>query len=118
MRYRFIAWQVRLQPDERTIGDLFYACCDELASLSFSEALHRLLIFGFDRLQMLGSYCAYTAQAFIDVVMSAATSIIGLPCGFPRWLPTLIPKVEWKFYAPMATAGFCNGISKRWWTGL
>jgi IS4 transposase len=83
MRYLFIAWQVRLQTDERTFGDLFYACCDELADLSFIEALQRLLIFAFDRLRTLGAYCQYTAQALIDIVMNAATLKIGLPCGFP-----------------------------------
>jgi len=39
MRYMFLAYRCRLETDERTFGDLFYACCDELRDISFVEAL-------------------------------------------------------------------------------
>jgi hypothetical protein len=35
MRYMFLVYQWRIETDHRTLGDLFYACCDEVADISF-----------------------------------------------------------------------------------
>ena len=43
MRYMFLAYQHRIETDQRTFGELFYACCDELTDISFVEALYRIL---------------------------------------------------------------------------
>lgn len=50
MRYMFPAYQCRMQTDRRTFGDLFHACCDEVADISFLEALYRILTPATDRL--------------------------------------------------------------------
>ena len=42
-RYILLAIEQRRATDDRTAGDIFYDCCDELADLRFSQAL--LLIF-------------------------------------------------------------------------
>jgi hypothetical protein len=66
MRYMFLAYQCRIETDHRTFGDLFYACCDEVADISFLEALCRILTLAADRLKQLGTFCEKTAAAFFD----------------------------------------------------
>lgn len=55
MRYMFLAYQCRIETDHRTFGDLFYACCDEIADISFIEALYRILTLAGERLRKIGS---------------------------------------------------------------
>lgn len=43
MRYVMLALLSREEADPRTLGNLFYACCDELQDLSFTSALAMLL---------------------------------------------------------------------------
>ena len=50
MRYMFLAYQCRMETDHRTFGDLFYACCEEVADISFMEALYRILTLAADQL--------------------------------------------------------------------
>ena len=38
-----------METDHRSFGDLFYACCDEVADISFLEALYRILTLATDR---------------------------------------------------------------------
>jgi hypothetical protein len=45
-----------METDHRTFGDLFYACCDEVADISFLEALYRILTLATDRLKQLGTF--------------------------------------------------------------
>lgn len=78
MRYMFLAYQCRMETDHRTFGDLFYTCCDEVADISFMEALCRILTLATDQLKKLGTFCEKTAAAFFDAVMDAALRCIGL----------------------------------------
>jgi len=48
MRYLFLDYQCRMETDHRAFGDLFYACCDEVADISFMEALCRILTLATD----------------------------------------------------------------------
>ena len=43
MRYMFIAYRVRMEPDYRTFGDLSYTCCQELNDIGFVEAFNRIM---------------------------------------------------------------------------
>jgi transposase len=43
MRYMLLSYQCRMETDHRTFSDLFYACCDEVADITFLEALCRIL---------------------------------------------------------------------------
>ena len=54
MRYMFLAYQCRIETDHRTFGDMFYACCDEMADISFIEALYRILTLAGERLREIG----------------------------------------------------------------
>ena len=42
-RYPFLAFERRCHDDPRTLGSLFYACCEEQKDLGFLEALGRIL---------------------------------------------------------------------------
>ena len=51
MRYMFLSYQCRMETDDRSFGDLFYACCDEVKDISFIEALYRILTLACDRVK-------------------------------------------------------------------
>ena len=78
MRYMFLAYQCRMETDHRTFGDLFYACCDEVADISFMEALYRILAIAVDKMRHLGTFCEKTAAAFFDSIMDTALQCVGL----------------------------------------
>jgi len=78
MRYMFLAYQCRMEADHRTFGGLFYACCDEVADISFGEALYRMLTLATNRLKQLGTFCKKTAAAFFDAIMDTALQCAGL----------------------------------------
>lgn len=78
MRYMFLAYQCRMETDHRTFGDLFYACCDEMADISFFEALCRILTLAADRLRQFGAFCEKTVGAFFDAIMNSALQCVGL----------------------------------------
>ncbi|BBO67081.1 transposase [Desulfosarcina alkanivorans] len=78
MRYMFLAYQCRMETDHRTFGDLFYACCDEMADISFIEALYRILTLAGERLRKIGSYCEKTASDIFDAIIESALQYVGL----------------------------------------
>jgi DDE superfamily endonuclease len=78
MRYMFLAYQCRMQTDHRSFGDLFYACCDEVADISFIESLFRILTLAAERLKKIGTFCEKTAAAFFDAIMDTALQCVGL----------------------------------------
>ena len=78
MRYMFLVYQNRIKTDNRTFGELFYACCDEVSDISFIESLYRIMTLAGNRLKTLGSYCKKTAGAFFDAIMKTALHCAGL----------------------------------------
>lgn len=78
MRYMFLNYQCRLKTDDRTFGDLFYACCDELSDISLIEALYRILSLVVYSIREMGSYCEKTVQPFFDRSMEAALVCVNL----------------------------------------
>ncbi len=78
MRYMFLSYQCRMETDHRTFGDLFYACCEEVADISFMQALHRILTLAADQLRQLGAFCEKTANAFFNAIMETALQCVGL----------------------------------------
>jgi hypothetical protein len=57
---------------------VFYACCEEMADISFTEGLYRILTLAGEQLSEIGSYCEKTASAIVDAIMKAALQCIGL----------------------------------------
>lgn len=78
MRYMFLAYQHRIETDNRTFGELFYACCDEISDISFVESLYRIIILAGERLKKIGGYCEKIAGAFFDAIMETALRCAGL----------------------------------------
>ena len=78
MRYMFLAYQCRTETDHRSFGDLFYACCEEVADISFMQALYRILTLAADQLKRMGTFCEKTAAAFFDAIMETALQCVGL----------------------------------------
>ncbi len=78
MRYMFLAYQCRMETDHRSFGELFYTCCDEVADISFMQALYRILTLAVDQLEQVGTFCEKTAAAFFDAIMNTALQCVGL----------------------------------------
>lgn len=55
MRYMFLAYRCRLSTDQRSFGDLFHACCDEIRDISFVEALLRIVSLVEDRMRAISA---------------------------------------------------------------
>jgi len=62
----------------RSFGDLFYACCQELDDISFIEALHRIMTLAVEQLWRIGTSCEKTAMVFFDTVMATALKYVNL----------------------------------------
>jgi len=75
-RYMFLALQQRFHDDPRSIGSLFYACCDEIQDLTLLEALHRLLTLALDKVRKSGEFAEAVISSMLDAVMGAAVDII------------------------------------------
>ncbi len=77
LRYMFLAYQHRMETDDKTFGELFYACCDEVSDISFVESFYRIMTFADNQLKKLGSYCEKTATAFFDAAITTALQCSG-----------------------------------------
>ena len=75
-RYMFLALQQRFHDDPRSIGSLFYACCDEIQDLTLLEALHRILTLAMETVRKSGEFAEAVISAMLDAVMGAAIGII------------------------------------------
>lgn len=74
----FLAYQCRLETDDRTFGDLFYACCDELSDISFIEALYRIVLLASQAIRKMGTYCEETVRDFFDTIIEVALKNVNL----------------------------------------
>jgi len=78
LRYMFLAYLNRTEIDHRTFGDLFYACCQEQADITFTEALHRILLLAVQKVRQAGGYCERTVSDFFDAVMETTLKCLGI----------------------------------------
>ena len=87
-RYMFLAVGIRENRDIRTAGPLFYLAADELADISFAEAMEILQLFleellqGFNALQQ--NICALIMEFLADLAaeISKFLDLDGLKAGF------------------------------------
>lgn len=75
-RYIFLALEQRLHDDPRTLGSLFYACCDEMKDLSLLDALNRLLALALDQVRAAGEFAEEFVNKMLDAIMGAAVAIV------------------------------------------
>ncbi len=72
IRYMFLAFLQRCHDDPRTIGSLFFACCDEIQDLSLIEAMQRLLALALSKVRASGEFAESEIDAMLDAIMGAA----------------------------------------------
>lgn len=75
-RYMFLALQQRFHDDPRSIGSLFYACCDEIKDLSLFDALHRLLTLALEKVRSSGEFAENALMSMLDAIMGTAIDMI------------------------------------------
>ncbi len=81
LRYMFVAYRCRMEEDQRTFGDLFYACCQEIEDITFVEALGRILALAVDHAAKLGTLGKAASNTLFDDVIRTALKYTGIsPC--------------------------------------
>lgn len=55
-RYIFLSYEQRCHDDQRTLGTLFYACCDEMDDITLLTAMQRLLVLALDKIRATGEF--------------------------------------------------------------
>ncbi len=76
IRYMFLAFRQRLHTDQRTVGSLFHACCDEAKDLTLVEALQRLMTLVVKKIRSTGELAADVISKMIDAMMGAAVEML------------------------------------------
>ena len=76
VRYIFLAFEQRCHDDPKTIGGLFFACCDEIKDLSLFDAMQRLLALALEKVRSSGEFAESIITAMLDAVMGAAVEFI------------------------------------------
>lgn len=69
MRYLFLSYRQRCETDDRTLGELFIARCDELRDITLLEALHRMATLVADELRKIELTSNEIIQTIIDTIM-------------------------------------------------
>ena len=71
VRYIFLSVEHRGQNNDRTIGLLFHACCEEIADLNYLEAMKRILSVFADKLRNISCLTEEIIKELIDSVMES-----------------------------------------------
>jgi hypothetical protein len=71
VRYIFLSVEHRRQNDDRTIGLLFHACCEEIADLNYLEAITRILSVLADKLRNISCLTEEIIKELIDSIMKS-----------------------------------------------
>ena len=75
-RYIFLAFEQRCHDDPKTLGSLFFACCDEMQDLNLAEALQRLLGLAMEKVRASGTIAEDAILALVNAVMSVAITML------------------------------------------
>ena len=75
-RRLFLAFERRCHDDPRTLGSLFYACCEEQKDLGISDALGRLLAEVVDKLRQAGQVLETAMIIMVDALVSQAVDML------------------------------------------
>jgi len=76
VRYIFLAFEQRCHDDPRTIGGLFFACCEEIKDISLLDAMQRLLALSLEKVRSAGIFAEDVVMAMVDAIMSSAIAFI------------------------------------------
>lgn len=82
-RYILLAWQHRQSTDQRSLGGLFLALCDEISELDWAIALQQLV-------EIIGDIAKKTSRKITKLIQSQLQQwIAGLPSYIKAYLPNL-----------------------------
>jgi hypothetical protein len=76
VRYIFLAFEQRCHDDPKTIGGLFFACCEDIKDLSLLEAMQRLLALAMEKVRSSSEFAENVVIAMLDAIMGAAVEFI------------------------------------------
>lgn len=85
IRYLFLSYRQRCETDDRTLGELFRAGCDELRDISLVQALQRILSLVANALRGIELSSEQFIQQLIDEIMGTVLEKMNLlPLGRPN----------------------------------
>jgi len=77
-RYNILSWFQRQQVDQRTFGDLFRFCNEEMENIQFLDALKRILQLAMAAMLNVKNVTERLVQLMMDAVMGTAIIFFGL----------------------------------------
>ncbi|KXT75100.1 hypothetical protein STRDD11_02754 [Streptococcus sp. DD11] len=76
LAYSMIAYQGRLDTDQRSFGDLFFIMGREIEDLSFRQALHYLLQLFMEKLEETGLLTDKVLESLVDTFLDQAPKLL------------------------------------------
>ena len=77
-RYNILTWFQRQKVDQRSFGDLFRFCNEEMENIKFIDALNRIMQMAMAAILAAKTVSEQIVQSIMDVVMGAAITFFGL----------------------------------------
>jgi hypothetical protein len=77
-RYNILTWFQRQKVDQRSFGDLFRFCNEEMENIKFIDALKRIMQMAMAAILAAKTVSEQIVQSIMDVVMGAAITFFGL----------------------------------------
>ena len=78
MRYNLLSYEQRMNADLRSYGDAFGEFFDELANLSFVDALTRILAVAMEQIRKSKQLSDSIISSIIDIIMSSTIRFFNL----------------------------------------
>ena len=77
-RYNILSWFQRQQVDQRSFGDLFRLCNEEMENIKFIDALKRIMQLAMAAMLSVRKSSEQLVQSMMEAVMGAAIVFFGL----------------------------------------
>jgi len=78
MRSIILSVEQRRDADQRTLGLLFHACCEEMRDLTYLESLSRILTVISDRMHQAGSWTEQVFKTTVEGILGETIDFLGL----------------------------------------
>ena len=89
-RYNMLSLYQRQCMDQRSFGELFRACNDEMTNLSFMVSLERIMRLALVNIRRLFDFIEHMVQEMLDLVMGQALKYFGFSSDLEELLGVLI----------------------------
>ncbi|MFZ2633191.1 MAG: transposase [Desulfosalsimonadaceae bacterium] len=86
-RYNILTWFQRQKVDQRSFGDLFRFCNEEMENIKFIDALKRIMQMAMAAILAAKTMSEQIMQSIMDVIMGAAITFFGLSCNKFNLIP-------------------------------